>query len=237
MREADTAWKEAGTALQNCLTEKAQIQRQQERIRRDWAQNRIPLESEEAARRKMADLDDEAAQFDREIQRLESLRAQNVRDWRDASERKGLAQQLAELANARQAEIKKRDDESLRRFGNTLFGMMDTVAGEGTDKVHPKLLPKFKEYVKREAMLRLSAPGTDLDQQDVPAFVREVKTEFLALVKESHSAQSAVYSEGKTADMAVKAPEGKKAVAAVAKTSKWSSQEELDAHLDQALGL
>lgn len=237
MREAEAVWKQAGDALQVCQTEKTKIARQQDRIRRDWTAGRIPLDSEEAARRQMVDLDEATAEYDREIQRLEAQRAENVRDYRDAKERKGLSLQVAELANARQAEITKQNEASLQRFGQTFFGLLPSVASEGTEKIPDNLLPRFKELAKKEALLRLTAPGTDLDQQDIPAFLRQIKTDFLSLVNEGHKAKSAQYAAAKTEDTKVNAPEGQKAAAPVVQSSRFSDREALENHLDSRLGI
>lgn len=237
MRALDAQWKDAQAGLKECQTRKAPITREREKLGRQIISGNLDLDRQEAARERYNELLSAESEYDSEISRLEQLQAASIRDYRDLKERKGLVERVIAQESARQAEINKQNEASLTRFGQTFFTMLPTIAQEGTEKIPDRLMPRFKELCKKEALLRLTAPGLDLDQQDIPAFVREIKADFLALVKEGHQAQSAEYAVLKTADAGIKAPEGKKAVAPVSQTSKWNSQEELDAHLDAQLGL
>ena len=69
---------------------------------------------------------------------------------------------------------------------------------------------------------------------DLPAFFREMKTEFLADEDEIRKSVSTAYTKGKVADANVAAPDGRKAVAPTVKQNKFQSPQEVEAFIDAA---
>lgn len=236
MRDLNTEYQRVESQRQTYATEQAKLNREIDRITDALTADGVDFERSEQLRSKLRELKLSRNEYNQEVSRLTRESSDLVREYRTTKSEKVQAERVIRLESAREAEIKRRDDESIQRFGRRFYEHVPSIAGEGPEKVPDSLLPRFKKLAQREALLQLTAPGMDLDTQDIPAFIRKIKAEFLEDINEGHKAKSAVYAAKKDADVQVNAPDGVKAVAPVAKTSRFTSRDEVDAFLESALG-
>lgn len=141
------------------------------------------------------------------------------------------AASVAEANARREAEIRAEQNRRADTFAAAFFQSIPAIAKDG-EPVPADLLPDFHTYAQQAALSNAQRLG-QMTPEQVPAFLKETKASFMRVVNAAKKAGQVAYTTAKSEDVAVQAPDGKKAVAPEKKRG-FGSRDELEAHLNAA---